>query len=79
MGADYKLSARDAADILLGRLVLTSESERRAANREAELMRIIEEKDAQICKLRHAINKLEQKYGMLKKKKGGERNALGNG
>lgn len=31
MGANYKLSARDAADILLGRLVLTSESERRAA------------------------------------------------
>lgn len=49
-----------------------------AANREAELMRIIEEKDAHICKLRHAINKLEQKYGMLKKQKGGEQNALGN-
>lgn len=31
MGVNYKLSVRDAADILLGRLVLTSEAERRAA------------------------------------------------
>lgn len=45
-----------------------------AANREAELMRIIEEKDAQICKLRHALNRLEQKHGRLlreMRKKGG--------
>lgn len=45
-----------------------------AANREAELMRIIEEKDAQICKLRHALNSLEQKHGRLlreMRKKGG--------
>lgn len=50
-----------------------------SATREAELMRIIEQKDAEICKLRHAINKLEQKYGILKKQKGGWKNAVGNG
>ena len=41
-----------------------------SATREAELLRIIEQKDAEICKLRHALNSLEQKHGILLKKKG---------
>lgn len=59
-------------DVLMNSMAMAS------ATREAELLRIIEQKDTEICKLRHALNKLEQKYGRLKKQKGGERNALGN-
>lgn len=42
-----------------------------AAKREAELYRIIEEKNEQIKKLRHALNRLEQKHGHLTRSRRG--------
>lgn len=41
------------------------------ANREAELYRIIEEKNEQIKKLRHALNRLEQKHRHLTRSRRG--------
>lgn len=52
-----------------------------SATRESELLRIIEDRNEQICRLRHDLDDLEKKYDELQKEmsmKGGAKDAVGN-